>query len=80
MAASESVLPVDQTVAPNINTATPEPSSHEFRKIAAVAECEVRTVRRYFVDRQSVRPTSASAITRALRKLGITDPHGGKAR
>jgi len=49
------------------------PSRRECVKIAAIAECDPRIVKKYLTG-QRLSHLAAGAIRRALGELGITDP------
>lgn len=52
-----------------------KPSRTVCLKIAAFAECDPRSVARYFKEPERAHPLIVSAIRRALPMVGLQDPH-----
>ena len=46
-------------------------SAHDQRRLAVAAYCDLKTLKRYFADPESVRSTSRSRIERGLVEIGL---------
>jgi hypothetical protein len=63
-------------VRPKQSQQTPTVPSRIIRlKIAASAECDPRSVARYWATPERCHPLLVAAVRRALPLLGIADPH-----